>query len=270
MTAPNFQETQESQTESENYQSNEGGTETTEQEGTTETPSNEPAATSSGDEFSVLSTFAQNAARQNQILQQQLLEMKQQLEGINTRTQQSAPKAPIVTDDDFRESPAAAMERLFEHKLEEKLNRTVAPLLETHREQQRERAFNSSFVTTLQAMNPALLPYAENLAPEVKSFLGAADPTPQNIQMATLMAVGKYAMSGGTQQPQQSSSPATTNQNNMTRQPVPASAPSSAPRTRQSAPKLSESQLRAFNRLGYKAGQEQEFLNMLEADEVRF
>lgn len=267
MTAPNFQESQDSQT-SEDFQQ-EGSEVTTEQAETTESPSSDSAASSNNEEFSVLSTFAQNAARQNQILQQQLLEMKQQLEGINNRTQQNAPKAPVVTDDDFRESPAAAMERLFDHKLEEKLNRTVAPLLESHREQQRERVFNTSFVSTLQAMNPALLPYAENLAPEVKSFLGSADPTPQNIQMATLMAVGKYAMSGGSQQAPQSSAPSNTS-SNMSRQPVPASAPSSAPRTKPNTPKLTESQLRAFNRLGYKAGQEQDFLNMLAADEVRF
>lgn len=244
-------------------------TESTEiqQEETTEGPSN--SAVQDNDELRLLSTYARNAAQQNQYLQQQLHEMRQQLEYIKPNTPQS--RQPVVTDDDFRESPAAAMEKLFESKLEEKLNRTISPLLEAQREQQRERIFNQTFESTLSAMNPALIPYASALAPEVRRFLGNADPTPQALQMATLMVVGNYALQGGApgnnvpQNPQANNMAPANN-----RQPVPASAPSSAPRTKAAATKLTESQLRAFNRLGYKAGQEQEFLAMLNSDEVRF
>lgn len=267
MTAPNF-ETNDPIDTTENLQSEDSDQQTEDSQESPEAPSTEPAA-QSNEELRILQTYAQNAAKQNQYLQQQLAEMQQQLAGVSRTVQKETPRAPIVTDEDFQSSPAAAMERLFEHKLEEKLNATIAPLLETARKQQREQTFKQNFVSTLSAINPALSQYADSMAPEVLSMLGDADPTPQNLQMATLMTIGKYAVSGGAAAPQTTSAPAMPANNSSAR--VPASAPSNTPRsTSKGARKLSEAELRSFNKLGYKPGQEADFLEMLNAEEVRF
>lgn len=246
-------------------------TETTDDQSTdpTNAPSSPPV---DREEIQILQTFARNASQQNQILQQRLLDMQQQLEGLNRSVAPTKPNAPIVTDDDFRESPAAAMDRLFDAKLEEKLNRTIAPLIQAQQEQQRERQFHQTFQSSLYALNPQLASYADQLAPEVRQFLGNAPPTPEAIQAATLMVVGKYVVAGsGIPSSQPPANPPVQNNSPSRPSTVPAAAPTSAPRsTPKNTPKLNESQLRAFNRLGYKPGQEQEFIDMLMADEVRF
>jgi hypothetical protein len=270
MTGPSFvTQNDPSQTEDQNLDQSDSG-ESQEQVDQTSQATDSSTPASDPRELQILEQYARNASQQNQVLQQQLHEMRQQLSGLSARTEQAAPKTPIITDDDLRERPAEAMERLFEAKLEERLNRTIAPLLEEQRNQSRERAFVQNFSSTLQSINPQLVPYAEPIATEVRQFLGSADPTPQNLQMATYMILGKYAASGGLPQNNPtapSNSPSTPP---MTRQPIPAAAPTSAPRSRPAAPKLDEVQLRAFNRLGYKAGQEQEFMDFLNADEVQF
>lgn len=84
--------------------------------------------------------------------------------------------------------------------------------------------------------------------------------------MATVMAIGNYAIQGGlpTSAPSQ---PAPTT---MGRPNVPASAPSSSPRSRPAKVALTETERRAMARLGYKEGQEAKFKAMIEADEVSF
>jgi hypothetical protein len=217
------------------------------------------------EEYRLLTQVAQNATRQNQILQQQLQQLQQQVDGVSRTVTQATPPKPIVTDEDFQTAPAAALERL----LDAKLSATIAPLINEQRANQRERVIANALPQILGSINPEAAGYAEVIAPVVKNILGDADPTPQNLQMAVLMAVGQYALKPPTETPRSNnSSPAN---ENMGRRSTPPSVPNSAPRS--PAPqktKLTETQTRLFNKLGYKPGQEAEFIKFLEADEVTF
>jgi hypothetical protein len=228
----------------------------------------ESSSSNDPDELAVLSTYARNAAQQNQLLQQQMHELRQQMSNVSERVTPVTPRAPVITDEEIRETPAAAMEKLFDAKLEQRLNQTMAPLLEAQRAQQREAQFQQSFVPVVSALRPDLAQYATALAPAVRQLLGNADPTPQNIQMATVMAIGQYAIQGSV--PGASAQSSQSAPSNVSRQNVPASAPSSSPRPAPSKIKLTETERRAMTRLGYKEGQESEFKTMIEADEVSF
>jgi hypothetical protein len=264
MTGPNFQQQTDDTTDLSNTNQSQEGTQDPSDlgGGDTSQPNSEDNSSSDSEELRMLTQVAQNATRQNQLLQQQLQQLQQQMEGVSRSVQQNTPTRPIVTDEDFQTSPSAALERLLDHKL----SATISPLLEEQKNQQRIRTVNSVLPQVLSAINPNAAAYAEGLAPAVLEILGTADPTPANIRMATIMAVGNYALSGA---PATSNTPS--NEPPVRRSSNPPNVPNNAPRTK--APekiKLTEQQRRLANKLGYKEGQEADFLKFLEADEVTF
>ena len=232
-------------------------TENTESHSTEEAQPESQASQSISEEARIMQTYAQNAMRQNQSLQNEIAELRKSL----------APKPPApkpIDDEDFRDSPARAMERM----LEQKINEAISPIAQDFAVTRRERAFANQFQSTIANVNPALVQYSDALAPMVRQVIGDADPTPQAIQMATLMVIGNLALNNQIPgQQMQNNTPPTPAATNRT---IPASAPNRTGSAPAKKAQLTESQRRAFTRLGYKEGQEQDFLSYLSADEVTF
>ncbi len=227
-------------------------------EGSEEGITPEPEERLSRDDILQMRQITQNAVQQNRVLQQQIANLQSSLA--------PRPEAPApVTDEDFQTSPAEAMRRL----IDERISQSISPIAQDFAVQKKERAFVQQLDSALDNVRPGLSEYRDALAPRIRQVIGDADPTPQAIHMATLMVIGDMALKGQT-----AGNPPS---NNTANPPVasrgsnvPASAPNRAPAPSGKKVTLTESQKRTMKNLGFAVGEEKEFMNFLNADEVTF
>lgn len=204
-------------------------------------------------------------SRTNRGILQQNNALKLQLEELTNSLKPKPEPARKITQDDFNNDPADAMDRM----LEEKLNKAIAPIREKFEAEKKHKDFTDKFESVISELNPAWPQYKDALMPEVVKFLGTSDPTPLNIKMATLMAVGNAFATGQfngqapsgkeeKEEPKKKTVPPSTKGTN---------------RVLVSDGKkvvLSESMKRNMLRSGFEEGQEQDFIDSLGSEEVTF
>ena len=206
-------------------------------------------------------------SRSNRGMVQQNAELKRQIEEL-AKSLQPKPEAPRrVTQEDFNDNAADAMDRM----LEEKLNKAIGPIRERFERDRKQQDFSDTFESVIADLNPAWPQFKDALMPEVKKFLGTLDPTSVNIKTATLLAVGNAFASG---QFNGSAPVAPVNNNNNNNQPktIPPNSKNTnrAPVTDGKKPNLTESMRKNMYRSGFEDGQEQDFIDSLGSEEITF
>lgn len=204
-------------------------------------------------------------SRSNRGILQQNNALKLQIEELTNSLKPKPESARKITQEDFNNDAADAMDRM----LEEKLNRAIAPIREKFEAEKKQKDFSDTFESVISELNPSWPQYKDALMPEVKKFLGTSDPTPVNIKMATLMAVGN-AFASGQFNGNAPSSPSS--EESAKKKTIPPSSKSTNRALVSDGKKvaLSESMKRNMLRSGFEEGQEQDFIDSLNSEEVTF
>lgn len=224
--------------------------EPTESQDTQTDPQSETEAQPSDDTTAIFRQMAHDALERERRLQQRL----EELEGKSRQTSDNPPP-------DKETDPIGYMEWLIDQK--------TKPTNEFIQTQRRQQTFANNAAPVFQKY-PALAPYQQQIMGAVWNIFANSnvEPTPLAIETYTQAYVGQMLLQNPsllTQSAPQSNGNVPNN-----RPPVPNRAPNTPPASRAPAPKLTPSQLEAFNALGFKPGQEKEFLERLNSSTRTF